>query len=47
VLNHVNFANPGTSLQNPNAFGLITSSYTPPNRPNGARGVELGVRVRF
>ncbi len=47
LFNHTNFANPGTSLQNPGGFGVITNSFTPPNRVNGARGVELGLRVVF
>jgi hypothetical protein len=47
ILNHHNFANPGLSLTNPAAFGVITSTFTPPNRTNSARWIELGLRVQF
>jgi len=47
VFNHENFANPGVSLQNPSAFGVITGTYTPPNRANSARGIEMGLRILF
>ncbi len=47
LFNHTNFANPVTSLQNPGNFGVVTNSFTPPNRVNGARGVELGLRILF
>jgi hypothetical protein len=47
IFNHPNFNNPGLSLQNQSAFGVITSTYTPPNRTNGARWIEFGLRVEF
>jgi hypothetical protein len=47
VLNHQNFANPGLSLTNPAAFGVITGTFTPPNRTNAARWIEFGLRVEF
>jgi hypothetical protein len=47
IFNHPNFANPALSLTNPAAFGVITSTYTPPNRTNSARWIELGLRVQF
>jgi hypothetical protein len=47
VLNHPNFANPSLNITNPNTFGTINSSYTPPNRTNSARWIQLSVRVEF
>jgi hypothetical protein len=57
VFNHPNFANPytvanpaaqsGLSLQNPNAFGVITSTFIPANRTNSARWVQFGLRLEF
>ena len=47
VFNHPNFSNPSLSLQSPATFGVITSTFTPPNRTNSARWIELGLRVEF
>jgi hypothetical protein len=47
LFNHQNFANPGMSYTNPAAFGVITGTYTPPNRTNAARWIEFGIRVEF
>ncbi len=50
VLNHPNFANPtqaNLNVTNPNTFGTINSSYTPPNRTNSARWIQLSVRLEF
>lgn len=47
VFNHANFNNPGLSLQNQSAFGVITGTYTPPNRTNSARWIEFGLRIDF
>lgn len=53
VFNHVNFQTPGEaatgalSLQIPSSFGEITNSFTPANRTNSARWIELGLRVSF
>ncbi len=50
ILNHPNFANPSQSnlsLSNPNTFGVINSTYTPPNRTNSARWIQLSIRVEF
>jgi len=47
VFNHPNFNNPSMSLQSPASFGVITSTFTPPNRTNSARWIELGLRVEF
>jgi hypothetical protein len=50
VFNHPNFANPtqaNLNLTNPNTFGTINSSYTPPNRTNSARWIQLSIRVEF
>jgi hypothetical protein len=47
VFNHHSFNNPGTSLQNPNGFGVITSTFIPANRTNSARWIEFGLRLEF
>ena len=47
VFNHPSFQNPALSLQNPQAFGVITSSFIPANRAVGARWIELGMRIDF
>jgi hypothetical protein len=50
ALNHVNYANPSQAnlnITNPNTFGTINSSYTPPNRTNSARWIQLSIRVEF
>jgi hypothetical protein len=50
VLNHPNFANPSQAnlnITNPNTFGTINSSYTPPNRTNCARWIQLSIRLEF
>ncbi len=47
IFNHENFANPTTTFTSPATFGVITSTYTPPNRTNSARWIELGLRLDF
>ena len=50
VFNHPNFANPSQAnlnITNPNTFGTINSSYTPPNRTNSARWIQMSIRVEF
>jgi hypothetical protein len=48
VFNHENFANPSSlSVSSPANFGVITSTYTPPNRTNSARWIEFGLRLEF
>jgi hypothetical protein len=50
VLNHPSFANPSQSnlnITNPNTFGTINSTYTPPNRTNSARWIQLSIRLEF
>jgi hypothetical protein len=47
IFNHQNFANPSLSIASPAAFGVITSTYTPPNRTNAARWIEMGLRLDF
>ena len=47
IFNHPNFANPSLSYTSPQAFGVITSTFTPPNRTNSARWIEFGLRVEF
>jgi len=47
LFNHHNFANPSTSFTSPATFGVITGTYTPPNRTNSARWIEMGLRLDF
>lgn len=47
LFNKVNFNSPFLFLQNPSSFGAITSTFVPANRTNGARWIELGLRVSF
>ncbi len=47
IFNHENFANPSLSFSSPATFGVITSTYTPPNRTNSARWIEMGLRLDF
>ena len=47
VFNHENFSTPNLSYTSPTSFGVITSTYTPPNRTNSARWIELGMRFEF
>ncbi len=47
VFNHENFATPTLNFSSPTTFGVITSTYTPPNRTNSARWIELGLRLDF
>ncbi|HKY28424.1 MAG TPA: carboxypeptidase-like regulatory domain-containing protein [Pyrinomonadaceae bacterium] len=47
VFNHVNFATPSLSLNNPAAFGVYTTQITPANRIDGARAIQAGMRVSF
>jgi len=48
IFNHTNFRNPTTlSLQSPASFGVITSQFIPANRTNGARWIEIGLRLDF
>lgn len=47
IFNHHNFANPSLSFASPATFGVITATYTPPNRTNSARWIEMGMRLDF
>ncbi|HXZ42301.1 MAG TPA: carboxypeptidase-like regulatory domain-containing protein [Terriglobales bacterium] len=48
VFNHVTFAAPNSmDLDNPSAFGVITSQYAPGVSPTGARILQLGLRLDF
>ena len=47
IFNHQNFANPSLTYTSPSTFGVITGTFTPPNRTNAARWIELGMRLDF
>jgi len=47
IFNHENFANPTINITSPATFGVITGTYTPPNRTNSARWIEMGLRLDF
>jgi hypothetical protein len=47
IFNHQNFANPTLSYTSPTTFGVITSTFTPPNRTNAARWIEMSLRLDF
>jgi len=47
IFNHQNFTTPSLSFASPATFGVITSTYTPPNRTNAARWIEMGLRLDF
>jgi len=50
IFNHENFANPSSAalpFSSPATFGVITATYTPPNRTNAGRWIEMGLRLDF
>ena len=47
VFNHVNFATPSLSLNSPTTFGVFTTQLVPPNRTEGSRWVQIGMRFTF
>jgi hypothetical protein len=47
IFNHQNFANPSLTYTSPATFGVITGTYTPANRTNAARWIEMGLRLDF
>jgi hypothetical protein len=47
VFNHVNLTAPSLSLNSPANFGVFTSQVTPPNRTDGARWIQFGLRISF
>ena len=47
LFNHPNFRNPTLNFQQPGTFGVVTSSFIPPNRTNGARWIQIGLRLDF
>jgi hypothetical protein len=47
LTNHVDFANPGLSLTDPRAFGVITSQFVPADRVSGSRWIQFGMRIEF
>ncbi|MBM3746949.1 MAG: carboxypeptidase regulatory-like domain-containing protein [Acidobacteria bacterium] len=47
ILNKVDYANPSLDLNNPRGFGVITTQFTPPNRVDGSRWIQFGLRVEF
>ena len=55
LFNHVSFSDPLNPFQttgfidgtNAGAFGAITNSFTPAQRPVGSRWIQLGLRMSF
>jgi hypothetical protein len=47
IFNKVDYANPDLNLNNPRGFGVITTQFTPPNRVDGSRWIQFGLRVEF
>jgi len=47
IFNHVTFVRPSLDLGNPAGFGVITQQYAPGISLNGARVLQLGVRLDF
>ncbi len=47
IFNHENFNNPSLSFTSPATFGVITSTYVPPNRTASSRWIEMGLRLDF
>ena len=47
VFNHHNFSTPALNYTSPTSFGVITGTYTPANRTNSARWIEMGLRLDF
>ena len=47
LLNKVDFGNPSLDLNNPRGFGVITGQFSPPNRTDGSRWIQAGVRIEF
>jgi hypothetical protein len=45
VFNYHNFTTPTLNYTSPTSFGVVTSTYTPANRTNSARWIELGLRL--
>ena len=46
VLNHFVPADPGTNIDTPSAWGVVTSQFTTPNGAQ-SRSMEFGLRIRF
>jgi hypothetical protein len=47
LFNHPNFRDPTLNYQTQGSFGVVTSSFIPPNRTNGARWIQIGLRLDF
>ena len=47
LFNNVNFSTPTLDLNNPAAFGIITSTQTLTNHASSARYLQLGLRIEF
>ncbi|MFH1572918.1 MAG: hypothetical protein ABIG68_02990, partial [Acidobacteriota bacterium] len=47
ILNRVEFNNPTLNVNSPASFGVITSQYTPNNRTDGSRWIQISFRVDF
>jgi hypothetical protein len=47
IFNKVDFNNPTLDLNNPRAFGVITSQLVPPDRVSGSRWIQFGMRIEY
>jgi len=47
AFNYHNYSTPALSYTSPTSFGVITGTFTPANRTNSARWIELGLRLEF
>jgi hypothetical protein len=47
VFNNVNFSDPDTDLTSPSSFGVVSGQASASGRANGARGLQLGLRLDF
>lgn len=45
--NHADFNDPSLDVNSRAAFGVITTQFTPPNRTDGSRWIQFGLRVEF
>jgi hypothetical protein len=47
LLNHPQFRQPGSVIENPGTFGLSTQTLTRPNGTTSARQIQLALKLNF